>query len=58
MRFASSLTDALDVKDVYRWGHSTRVSSYAMAIARTLANGAIPRADRNVQRSTRLQVVA
>lgn len=31
-----SLADALEVKDSYTWGHSTRVSSYAMAIAREL----------------------
>lgn len=29
-----SLADALEVKDAYTWGHSTRVSQYAMAIAR------------------------
>lgn len=31
-----SLADALEVKDAYTWGHSTRVSQYAMAIAREL----------------------
>jgi len=31
-----SLADALEVKDSYTWGHSTRVSQYAMAIAREL----------------------
>jgi len=31
-----SLADALEVKDAYTWGHSTRVSRYAMAIAREL----------------------
>lgn len=31
-----SLADALEVKDAYTWGHSTRVSHYAMAIAREL----------------------
>ncbi len=31
-----SLADALEVKDSYTWGHSTRVSRYAMAIAREL----------------------
>ena len=32
-----SLADALEVKDAYTWGHSTRVSLYAMAIARELS---------------------
>ncbi|MBY0490823.1 MAG: response regulator [Gemmatimonadaceae bacterium] len=32
-----SLAEALEVKDAYTWGHSTRVSQYAMAIARELA---------------------
>lgn len=31
-----SLADALEVKDAYTWGHSTRVSQYAMAIAREM----------------------
>ena len=31
-----SLTEALEVKDPYTWGHSTRVSRYATAIAREL----------------------
>jgi response regulator RpfG family c-di-GMP phosphodiesterase len=31
-----SLADALEVKDSYTWGHSTRVSRYAVAIAREL----------------------
>ena len=31
-----SLADALEVKDAYTWGHSTRVSRYAIAIAREL----------------------
>lgn len=31
-----SLADALEVKDAYTWGHSTRVSRYAMAIAHEL----------------------
>ena len=31
-----SLADALEVKDAYTWGHSTRVSRFAMAIAREL----------------------
>lgn len=31
-----SLADALEVKDSYTWGHSTRVSQYAVAIARHL----------------------
>ncbi|HYW32779.1 MAG TPA: HD domain-containing phosphohydrolase [Gemmatimonas sp.] len=31
-----SLAEALEVKDSYTWGHSTRVSRYAMAIAREL----------------------
>ena len=31
-----SLAEALEVKDAYTWGHSTRVSRYAMAIAREL----------------------
>lgn len=31
-----SLADALEVKDAYTWGHSTRVCRYAMAIAREL----------------------
>lgn len=31
-----SLADALEVKDAYTWGHSTRVSRYATAIAREL----------------------
>ena len=31
-----SLAEALEVKDAYTWGHSTRVSQYAMAIAREL----------------------
>lgn len=31
-----SLADALEVKDAYTWGHSTRVSRYALAIAREL----------------------
>jgi putative two-component system response regulator len=31
-----SLADALEVKDAYTWGHSTRVSHYATAIAREL----------------------
>jgi putative two-component system response regulator len=32
-----SLADALEVKDAYTWGHSTRVCRYAMAIARELS---------------------
>jgi len=32
----SSLAEALEVKDAYTWGHSTRVSRYAMAIAREM----------------------
>lgn len=32
-----SLADALEVKDAYTWGHSTRVSMYAVAIARELS---------------------
>ncbi len=32
-----SLAEALEVKDAYTWGHSTRVSLYAMAIARELS---------------------
>ncbi len=32
-----SLAEALEVKDSYTWGHSTRVSQYAMAIAHELA---------------------
>jgi response regulator RpfG family c-di-GMP phosphodiesterase len=35
-----SLADALEVKDAYTWGHSTRVSRYAMAIARELGMSA------------------
>ncbi|MBL0940535.1 MAG: response regulator [Gemmatimonadaceae bacterium] len=31
-----SLADALEMKDAYTWGHSTRVSRYAMAIADVL----------------------
>lgn len=31
-----TLADALEVKDSYTWGHSIRVSEYAMAIAREL----------------------
>lgn len=31
-----SLAEALEVKDSYTWGHSTRVSRYAMGIAREL----------------------
>lgn len=31
-----SLADALEVKDAYTWGHSTRVSRFAAAIAREL----------------------
>lgn len=31
-----SLAEALEIKDSYTWGHSTRVSQYAMAIAREL----------------------
>ena len=31
-----SLADALEVKDAYTWGHSTRVAQYAMAIGREL----------------------
>jgi putative two-component system response regulator len=31
-----TLADALEVKDAYTWGHSIRVSEYAMAIAREL----------------------
>lgn len=31
-----SLADALEVKDAYTWGHSTRVQRYAVAIAREL----------------------
>ncbi len=31
-----SLAEALEVKDAYTWGHSTRVSQYTMAIAREL----------------------
>lgn len=31
-----ALADALEVKDAYTWGHSTRVSLYAMAIAREM----------------------
>jgi HD-GYP domain-containing protein (c-di-GMP phosphodiesterase class II) len=31
-----SLAEALEVKDSYTWGHSTRVSQYAMAIAHEL----------------------
>lgn len=33
-----SLAEALEVKDSYTWGHSTRVSQYAMAIAHELAH--------------------
>ncbi|MEQ1693267.1 MAG: response regulator, partial [Gemmatimonas sp.] len=36
-----SLADALEVKDAYTWGHSTRVSRYAMAIARELGLSAL-----------------
>ncbi len=36
MAALQSLADALEVKDSYTWGHSTRVSRYAMAIAREL----------------------
>lgn len=32
-----SLADALEVKDAYTWGHSTRVCKYATAIARELS---------------------
>ncbi|MBC8089999.1 MAG: response regulator [Phycisphaerae bacterium] len=32
-----SLADALEVKDAYTWGHSTRVCCYAMAIAAELS---------------------
>lgn len=32
-----SLTDALEVKDAYTWGHSARMSSYAIAIGRELS---------------------
>ena len=32
-----SLADALEVKDAYTWGHSTRVCRYAMAIANELS---------------------
>lgn len=32
-----SLAEALEVKDAYTWGHSTRVSLYTMAIARELS---------------------
>lgn len=31
-----SLADALEVKDAYTWGHSTRVARYGVAIAREL----------------------
>lgn len=34
-----SLADALEVKDAYTWGHSTRVCRYAMAIAKELSLG-------------------
>ncbi|MEP6764230.1 MAG: HD domain-containing phosphohydrolase [Gemmatimonadaceae bacterium] len=34
-----SLADALEVKDAYTWGHSTRVCRYAMATARELGVG-------------------
>ncbi|MBP6773492.1 MAG: response regulator [Gemmatimonadaceae bacterium] len=36
-----SLADALEVKDAYTWGHSTRVQRYAMAIAREIGVGAV-----------------
>lgn len=32
-----SLAEALEVKDAYTWGHSTRVCRYAMAIAKELS---------------------
>lgn len=32
-----SLTEALEVKDSYTWGHSTRVTRYAVAIAQEMA---------------------
>lgn len=31
-----SLAEALEIKDSYTWGHSTRVSRYSMAVAREL----------------------
>ncbi len=34
-----SLAEALEVKDAYTWGHSTRVCRYAMAIAQELSLG-------------------
>ena len=35
-----SLADALEVKDPYTHGHSLRVSSYSVAIARAIGLGA------------------
>jgi putative two-component system response regulator len=37
MASLQSLADALEVKDAYTWGHSTRVCRYAVAIARELS---------------------
>ena len=39
MASLQSLADALEVKDAYTWGHSTRVCQYAVAIARELKVG-------------------
>lgn len=37
MASLQSLTEALEVKDAYTWGHSTRVRCYAVAIAEELS---------------------
>jgi response regulator RpfG family c-di-GMP phosphodiesterase len=47
-----SLADALEVKDAYTWGHSTRVSRYAMAIAKEL--GLTPALQEQLELGSRL----
>jgi putative two-component system response regulator len=47
-----SLAEALEVKDAYTWGHSTRVSRYAMAIAREL--NVVPQALDQLELGSRL----
>lgn len=47
-----SLADALEVKDAYTWGHSTRVSRYAMAIAKEM--GLAPALQEQLELGSRL----